>query len=68
MNFFPPYPQKEKTPQKEDRPSVSTLQAPPTPEDRLRNALAILDKLKCEYYINYKGTIYTRKNSSNESH
>ena len=40
----------------------SSLPPPPTYEDRLREALRILNNLECEYEITFHGVQFTRKN------
>ena len=45
----------------EGRPKASFLPPPPTNDDRLRDALGILNKLECEYEINYEGMMFARK-------
>jgi hypothetical protein len=44
------------------RPSISKLAPPPTNDDKLREALKILNHLECEYEITIHNMQFIRKN------
>lgn len=61
-NPFKVTPEEAPLPPVKDRPSISKLAPPPTNDDKLREALRILNNLECEYEITIHGVQFTRKN------
>ena len=48
-----------------DTSKISALQPPPSPQERLRKVLNILDELNAEYAIDVFGKHYERKSIKN---